>query len=509
LTEVTVSNLTYRYPHTKKPVLNRINLQVNKGEFVFITGKSGCGKSTLARTLNGTIPHILEGEMDGTVMVKGKNTLDHQVSEIAPDLGFIFQNPESQFFTLRVEDEVAFGPENLGLNQDEIHERVFRSLEYVNMADFRKRNVFQLSEGQKQRVAIAANLALNPDVLVLDEPTSNLDPQGAGELFQILEKLKNEGKTIILIDHRTRYARKLADRLIIMDDGKIIQEGGPELLDDPVIRENYGIRNPNLQLVNRSQFTNKHSNKDYNGRLTLSNTSGIFNHTKKDKQTTCNHENHNAVLEVENISFSYGNGFSINDMSFSIFQNEVVGIVGGNGSGKTTLANIMAGLLKPSHGIIKFCNVSSKLPTAKKIGMVLQNPDHQLFMSSVYTELSFGLPELGFTSSEIGKMVNDVIDSMNLKKLKERHPHSLSGGEKQRTLISALIARKPQVLILDEPTTGMDNYHMNQLVSEVKKLEKTGMAVILISHDEEFIKKSVNRIISISKGEIVEDKVIS
>lgn len=504
MTEVIISDLTYRYPHTQKPVLKGVNLQIESGEFLFITGKSGCGKSTLARTLNGTIPHILEGEMKGKVIVKGKNTRDCHVAEIAPDLGFIFQNPESQFFTLRVEDEVAFGPENMGLNQDEIHARVSDALEYVNMSNFRKRNVFQLSEGQKQRVAIAANLALNPDILVLDEPTSNLDPQGAAELFKVLEKLKSRGKTIILIDHRTRYARKLADRLVIMEDGKIIREGGPELLDDPSLREKHGIRDPN-PLSNDTSFDND-SFSDNNSSNNSSNNCGV-NDDYHDE--TNNLEDGIKVLEVENISFQYGNGFNIQDMSFSIFEKEVVGIVGGNGSGKTTLANLLAGLLKPSQGNIKFCKNDKGLPTARKIGMVLQNPDHQLFMDSVYTELSFGLLELGFTSPEITERVDDVINSMNLQKLKERHPHSLSGGEKQRTLISALMARKPQVLILDEPTTGMDNYHMKQLVGEVKNLEKSGVAMILISHDQEFIQKSARRIISISDGQIIEDEYIS
>lgn len=492
MAEVKVVDLTYRYPHTSKPVLKDVNLQIRKGEFVFITGKSGCGKSTLARTLNGTIPHILEGEMKGNILVKGKSTMDYQVSEIAPYLGFIFQNPESQFFTLRVEDEVAFGPENLGLNKDEIHKRVSNALEYVNMSSFRKRNVFQLSEGQKQRVAIAANLALNPDVLVLDEPTSNLDPQGAAELFQVLSKLKNEGKTIILIDHRTHYARKLADRLVIIEDGRIVREGGLELLDNPSLREKHGIRDPNPQSLLTNLSYKGLSSDNYGV------TSGYGDEIRSPEEGT-------KVLEVENLSFHYGNGFSIHDMSFSVFKNEVVGIMGGNGSGKTTLANLITGLLKPSQGKINLCRDNNGMPTARKVGMVLQNPDHQLFMDSVYTELSFGLVELGFTSLQISARVDNIIDSMNLRKLKERHPHSLSGGEKQRTLISALVTRKPQILILDEPTTGMDDYHMNQLVKEVKNLQKIGIAVILISHDMEFIQKSANRIISISNGQIIEN----
>jgi len=348
---------------------------------------------------------------------------------------------------------------------------------------------------------LAGVLAVGPEVLVLDEPTSNLDPLGAGELFRVLENLKNEGKTIILIDHRTRYARKLADRLIIMDDGKIIREGSLELLDDPVIRENHGIRNPNpLSTKDNS------NNRWISSKFETSRTSTIFNPINNDKQASYNHENHDTVLEVENISFSYGNGFNLKDISFSIFPNEVVGIVGGNGSGKTTLANLIAGLLKPSHGTIKFCNTSSKLPTARKIGMVLQNPDHQLFMNTVHTELSFGLPELGFSPEEIKSRVEDILSSMNLSKLRNRHPHSLSSGEKQRALISAFMTRQPHLLILVEPTTGMDSYHMNQLVGEIMKLQKDGVSFILISHDIEFLLETTNKLIFMENGKIIEEK---
>lgn len=482
LAEVMVTDLTYRYPHSKQKTLKGVNLQVLKGEFIFITGRSGCGKSTLARTLNGTIPHILEGEMKGKVLVQDKKTNDHPVSEIAPYLGFIFQNPESQFFTLRVEDEVAFGPENQGLDPYEIHKRVNDALESVNMPTFRKRNVFQLSEGQKQRVAIAANLALNPDVLVLDEPTSNLDAQGAYELFQVLEKLKSKGKTIILIDHRTYYARKLADRILIMDNGRIVMEGRPELLDDPLLREKYGIRNP---------------------------TSSSWSDSKLELKGDKIDEPKKKVLELKNICFQYGDGFRIENMSFSIYEKEILGILGDNGSGKTTLANLMAGLIKAKKGTINLHQNDEGLPLARKIGMVLQNPDHQLFMDSVYAELSFGLSDLGFSPQEIRARVENVINSMNLGKLRKRHPHSLSGGEKQRTLISALMARKPQILILDEPTTGMDDYHMKKLIKEVKDLEKKGVAVIIISHDLEFIQRTAERVIHISEGQIIEDKYIS
>ena len=241
-----VDDLNYKYPNNDDYVLKNINLSVKNGEFIFITGKSGCGKSTLARCLNGILPKILGGEITGNIIVNGKNISKMEVSDLAGDLAFIFQNPESQFFTLKVEDEVAFGPENLNLEKSEIEKRVNWALEEVKMLKYRNENVFNLSEGQKQRIAIAANLSLLPEVLVLDEPTSNLDPPNAFKLFEILKKLKQMGKTIILIDHRTQYGLELADRVLIMDKGSIVIDSNMEILKDEKIRKKYGIRNPSL-----------------------------------------------------------------------------------------------------------------------------------------------------------------------------------------------------------------------------------------------------------------------
>ncbi|MGC9516071.1 MAG: ABC transporter ATP-binding protein [Methanomicrobiales archaeon] len=476
---IEIKNFYYQYPNQKDYCLQNINLNVKKGEFIFITGKSGCGKSTLARSLNGTIPHIIGGNMEGNISINGKNTLDFKVNDLAADVGFIFQNPESQFFTLKVEDEIAFGPENLSLKKDEIYERIEWALNEVEMSDWRYENVYNLSEGQKQRVAIAANLSLLPEILVLDEPTSNLDPEGAHKLFIILEKLKKQGKTIILIDHRTRYALKSADKVLIMDKGKIVMETGPEILEDATVREEFGIRNPKYvpSTENMADYYHNHEDKIKGGEK--------------------------PVLEIENLNFTHSNGFKLKEISFSLYSGEVLGIVGNNGSGKTTLANLIAGLLKTKDGIINLDGEefnSKKLKNGYKVGMVLQNPDHQLFMDSVYSEVSFGLEFLGLPSSELEDHIKNVLESMNLWSLKNRHPHSLSGGEKQRTLISALMVREPDLLILDEPTTGMDGYHMEKLVEMVNNLSKSGVSIILISHDLEFIEKTCNRYLFMKEG---------
>lgn len=467
-----IDNLNYKYPHQEEHALKDINLTVNKGEFVFITGKSGCGKSTLARCINGILPKILGGEISGKIIINEKNISNLEVSDLAGDLGFIFQNPESQFFTLKVEDEVAFGPENLNLGKEDIKKRVKWALEEVEMVYKKNENVFNLSEGQKQRIAIAANLSLFPKILVLDEPTSNLDPPSAFKLFQILKRLKEMGKTIILIDHRTQYGLELADRVLIMDNGHISLDSDIKILNDKKIRERYGIRNPNVLI------------KDF-----------------KDDRFLSNLENEDVVLNVTNLNYTYSDGFFIDNINFSLKRGHSLGIIGSNGSGKTTIAKILAGLIKPDKGQIEFKSTNSK--SRLNIGLIFQNPDHQLFMDSVYSELTFGIDKFNINEYRLKERTSDVLESMNLKEMYKRHPHSLSGGEKQRTIISAFLVREPHVLILDEPTTGMDYYHMQKLVKEIRKIQKKGISIILISHDLEFLQYATDEVMVVSDGNII------
>lgn len=468
-----IEQLNYKYPNTSHYTLKNINFTVGKGEFVFITGKSGCGKSTLARCINGILPKILGGEISGSIILNGKDIADMEVSDLAGDLGFIFQNPESQFFTLKVEDEVAFGPENINLDKKEIEKRVKWALEKVMMYHKKNENVFHLSEGQKQKVAIGANLSLLPEILVLDEPTSNLDPPNAFKLFEILKNLKEMGKTIILIDHRTQYGLELADRVLIMNNGQIAVDSEIEILKDEKVRELYGIRNPEV----------------------------LIKELKNDKGTS-SIKNEDIVLKVSNLSYSYPDGFSVEKINFNLIKGQCLGILGSNGSGKTTLAKMLVGLIKPEKGRIEFINTEKK---NFKIGMIFQNPDHQLFMDSVYSELSFGMDKFDINENELEERIMEVLESMNLKGMNKRHPHSLSGGEKQRTIISAFLVREPNILILDEPTTGMDYYHMQKLVNEIKRILKKDISVILISHDLEFLQQSTDKLIIMSGGKIVNE----
>lgn len=447
---VSFENVSYTYPNQKEKALEDVTFQVKKGESVFITGKSGSGKSTIARAIMGIIPHIIKGKLEGNVIVNGKNTRKVTVKKLAADVGYVFQNPESQFFTLTVDQEVSLGPENLGFNK--IDKRVENALQMVGLEDKRYESVFNLSEGEKQKVAVASQLAMSPEVIVMDEPTSNLDPKATDDFFNILGNLKD--KTLILIDHRTYRVPEIFERVIVMDNGLIVEDTDSKKLLDPDFRDKYGLRSPE---------------RVYN--LSYS--------QKKDRK---------PILKVSNVSYSYGDGFSVEDINFELGEGEVLGIVGSNGSGKTTIAKLITELLKPDKGTIELRG---------SVGMVMQDPDHQLFMDTVESELTFGV--------ENDKLPLVVIKSMNLQHLMKRHPHSLSGGEKQRTLISVFLVKKPNLLIMDEPTTGMDLENIKRLVNWIKKLKGMGLALIIITHDLEFLDMVVDNVLILKNGRQTSD----
>lgn len=442
---VSFEDVSYTYPNQKENALKEVTFQVKKGESLFITGKSGSGKSTIARAIIGIIPHIIKGNLEGNIIVNGKNTRNVTVRKLATDVGYVFQNPESQFFTLTVDQEVSLGAENLGL--DEIDKRVEKALQLVGLEDKRYESVFNLSEGEKQKVALASQLAMSPEVIVMDEPTSNLDPKATDDFFNILWNLRD--KTLILIDHRTYRVPEIFERVIVMDNGMIVEDTDSEKLSDPDFRDKYGLRRP--ERVYNLNYSQKMGWK--------------------------------SLLKVSNVSYSYGDGFSVEDVNFELGEGEVLGIVGSNGSGKTTLAKLITGLLKPDKG---------KIELKGSVGMVMQDPDHQLFMDTVERELTFGL--------ENEKPPIMVIRSMNLQHLMKRHPHSLSGGEKQRTLISVFLVRKPNLLIMDEPTTGMDLENMKRLVNWIKKLKRMDLSLIIISHDLEFLEMVVDNVLMLKNG---------
>ncbi|MHA1384947.1 MAG: ABC transporter ATP-binding protein [Candidatus Helarchaeota archaeon] len=475
-----IEDLSFHYPSVKKPILTDINLEIRQGEFVLLVGKSGSGKSTFIKCFNGLIPRIFHGKFKGDVIINGKNTKDYDIWQLTEDIGLIFQNPESQLLTFLVEDELSFGPENLGIAREEINSRITWALNCTNMSKFRYSSLFELSDGQKQKIAIASSLTMKPEILVLDEPTSNLDHESSINLFQTLNDLnKIHNKTIFLVDHRTEQAIKYVNRVLILDSGTIVEDGNIELLHNKIILEKYGIRNPNFLKT-------------------------WMNHPLEKEQKIQKH----AIFIAKNIKYDYGkNKFCLNNLNFKIFSGKILAIFGHNGSGKTTLAKIIVGLFKIKTGSLFFDNIKVKkgAKLMNNIALILQNPNHQLFLNNVYQECAFSLNHSKIEPEEINKEVENILEKLNLLKLKFRHPHSLSEGEKQRTVIAANLIRKPKIIIYDEPTSGMDGLHLKIFINMIKNLQKSGITQIIITHDIELILQTAQHIFIMKNGQIIDE----
>lgn len=524
---IKIDNLTFRYSDTDKPALRDINLEIRDGEFVLLTGPSGGGKSSLCRCLNGLIPHFYGGEMTGKVEVDGLDVTKHSTKELATKVGMVFQDPENQLIATDVDREVAFGLENLGFPRELMARRVEEALDTVGIASLRHRAVTELSGGEKQRVAIASVLALYPDILVLDEPTSELDPKGAEEVLAMVERLNDElGITVILVEHRLDRVVQHIDRLIVLDDGRITADGTSQsILSDsrisrsgvgipPIIKLAQGLRDKGISIDN-TPLTVKE------GRTALAE---VFQHclvashkVPKESQADIRFLHFQLVaniaqplIEVERLWHAYPNDVvALKNISLKVCEGEFVAVMGRNASGKTTLVKHLNGLLKPTKGKVMVDGVNTKEAScaelARKVGYVLQNPNEHLFADTVEEEIAFTLKILGFKSEEIGPMVDQVLERFRLVQYRCRYPRSLSGGEKQRVALASILVAQPRIIILDEPTRGMDYKLKSELMSFLDEYRRTGRVVILVTQDVETVAEYGDRVILLSEGGVVVD----
>ena len=508
--------VSFRYSAGSHTVLNRVNLSVREHDFVAICGPSGSGKSTLCLTLNGIIPQSITGTLTGEVTVDGLSTADHQVYELAERVGIVLQNPESQLFAMSVEEELAFGPENLGLPREEIEKRIEEVLSIIGIPD-RNRFPFSLSGGEKQRLAIASILTMRPSYLVLDEPTSQLDPQGKRGVFSILNRLFEEGMTIILIEHDTEHVANHAHSVVVLKNGRVIIEGSTKkVFSDVKKMKALGIQVPEVV-----EFTHELHKRGLIDEICITldeaqKNSSLqkFNSTLSPQRKGVSHLSRNygdgdPVIEIRSLSFKYEDALVLNDISLTINRGEIVAIIGQNGSGKTTLVKHFNGLLRPCSGeiLVEKEPVSKKsvAEMARKVGYVFQNPNHQIFADTVFDEVEFGLINLHVPESERGEKVHRVLRQTDLFRYKDHHPTSLSGGEKQRLAIASVLVMDPKILILDEPTTGLDLKSSRAIINLVKTLHSQNRTVILITHDMRLVAEMAHRIIIIKQGKIVAD----
>ena len=503
---ISIENLTYYYPDSEDAALDNINLTVEEGEFILLLGPSGCGKSTLVQCLNGIIPKVAGGDLTGEIFINKKNVRDHKVYQLSTDVGLVFQNPDTQLFGLTVEEDVAFGPENLGIEREGIRARVKHSLETVGLKDLKDRFTFTLSGGEKQRTAIAGNLAMEPKILVLDEPTSDLDPAGTKEVFETLKHLNRDRKiTIILIEHKIDEVMGLADRSVVMDKGRIILDGNTcdifsRNLD---VLEEIGIHLPQLMGISSLLGVRPSYQEIVSG---LGSLDGSF----KDLPATSHLARGPPQVAFENVEFGYHDGNqALKGVNLEIRRGEFVALIGPNGSGKTTLLSCLIGLNRPTVGRILIDGQDIRkrgvAEQAQVVGYLFQNPDYQLFTDSVHDEVAFGLKNRQSRPDDIEKRVDQALEMMELSVYRDRHPHSLSRGQRQRLAVASILSMEPGIIVLDEPTTGQDRGHLNKFLARMKMLNEAGKTIILISHDMGVVAEYASRTIVMKDGGILMD----
>ncbi|OQA07897.1 MAG: putative HMP/thiamine import ATP-binding protein YkoD [Firmicutes bacterium ADurb.Bin373] len=479
---VCVGGVTFKYEGSREPAISDINLRVDKGEFISITGGSGCGKSTLALCLAGFIPHHVGGEMSGSVIVNGMDSRQCPPQKLAGAIGLVQQDPEAQLCTLKVVDEVAFGPENLCLSREEIKDRVEWALGAVGSLHLRDREVYSLSGGEKQRVAIASVLTMKPALIILDEPTANLDPCGTTEVLQVIKKMEAD-TAVIIIEHRLRQLIPISNRLLVMDKGRIICDGEPGH-----VYKNY---------CSRQKY---YFDFGYNtGEEESSNQS-----TTKER-----HSQANPVLSVRELTVSCGGKRILEDINFDIHPGQITAVMGCNGSGKTTLLLSLLGINKLERGRIVY---RSRDITAEKVsrrarhmGMVFQNPNHQIFENTVYREAALPSIMLFGGESAINAGINSLLLEFDLLQYKEGLPFSLSLGEKKRLTLVSVLGYNPEMLLLDEPLIGQDYRRADIFWQAVLKHRSAGGMAVIVCHEPDFVRDFCNRILFLENGKLLLD----
>lgn len=454
--------------------LRDLSLSVQRGEFVMLTGGSGCGKTSLTRLINGLIPHFYAGTLTGTVLLEGKHAAEMDAWEFGQLVGSVFQDPRSQFFASVVQDEIAFGCENYGVPSAEIQCRLADSAQELGIAALLTRNLYTLSNGEKQKVAVAAVRTLRPQIYVLDEPSANLDGEATHTLQVILRRLKAAGHTIVVAEHRLLYLMDLADRIVYMRDGQIVDQFSPQALCHlpPERLAAMGLRRPTP--------------------------------VAWQPQPTPGEAMQQPLLALHNVTVHSGRAKTplLRNVSFTLGRGEVVALTGNNGVGKSTLARVVCGLLRERSGQIAFNGRMVKPQERNRHAwFVMQDADAQLFADDVLSELTLGQR----ATPKFLARAEAILRDLDLWHLRERHPASLSGGQKQRLTIAIALAQATTLLILDEPTSGLDAANMRRVAALLRHAAAQGKAVLVITHDEEFIAHGCSRLVRLEEGRVGQD----
>jgi energy-coupling factor transporter ATP-binding protein EcfA2 len=511
---ISISDLHYRYRGEKEYALQGISLEMNRGEFLVVMGHSEAGKSTLAACLNGLIPHFHKGRFKGTVEVMGRNTQEHTVAQMAEYVGMVFQDFEAQLFSTNVELEVAFGPENFAVEREEIGRRIDENLAYVGLEAFRKRPPSTLSGGQKQKLAIASVLAMQPRILVMDEPTTDLDPISKLGVFEITNQLrKRDDITLIVVEHETEETLH-ADRIALIKGGRLVRVGpAREILREVDLMEELGLMPlgipkffkgmdwPDLPLtpnegVEAFQQAGWHISDAKYRQMVDGEAAALAAHRQK-----------KPLIQCRNLEHTYPNGVkALQGVDLDIFEGEMIAIVGQNGSGKTTLAKHFNGLLLPTVGDIQVDGLPTKeqgiFKLGQKVGYVFQNPDHQIFSEKVFDEVAFSPRLRKLPENEVKERVTEALAAVGLSGFEEEDPFGLTKSGRQRVAVAAVLAARPEVLILDEPTTGLDYAEQRSMMEMVRELNRHGSTIIFVTHHMWVVAEYAQRVFVVKDGQL-------
>ncbi|MCR5323132.1 MAG: ABC transporter ATP-binding protein [Lachnospiraceae bacterium] len=459
---ISFENVTFQYNKGQESLKN-INLAINDGDVVLVCGPSGCGKSTLVRCVNGLIPHFYQGQMTGNVTVNGINISQTTLRKISRHVGTVFQNPRSQFFNVDTTSELAFGCENFGLAPDEIEQRIDHVVNRHSLGGLMNRSIFKLSGGEKQKIA-CASVAVEPvEVIILDEPSANLDYKGILELQKMIEAWKEEHKTILIAEHRISYLFPYINRAILMNSGEIVKEFTSDeikaLSDDELHK--LGLRAEKLQDPMKIRMDNTVSNRP------------------------------SGTMIVSNMKYSYKGEDPVFDIPrMEIPVGETVAITGANGAGKSTFLRCLCGMERSCKTTLSVGNeVWKNKKRRQSIYMVMQDVNHQLFTDSVLEEVMIS------QETENKEEALMILESLDLLEYADKHPLALSGGQKQRVAVASAIAAGRNIILFDEPTSGLDYEHMLQVSKLLKQLREKGKTVIIVTHDVELIKNACTYII--------------
>lgn len=505
---IEIEHLKYRYPHTSFLALDDISLEIEKGSFIGVIGSNGAGKSTFAQALIGLVPQFYKGAYGGHVVIDGLDAGKTPVEKMCCKVGLVFQNPFNQLSGAKdnVYEEVCFGMQNLGLDSDEMKRRADEALGLMGISEYSNHNPFDLSGGQMQRVAIASILVMKPDVLVLDEPTSQLDPEGSSEVFKAVEDLAKSGITVVMVEQKVEYLARYSDKILLLDKGRVMAFDTPEKVLSSGEMEKCGVLAPVFTRI--AEQLGFRSSCGYPVKIedAVSLMQGMVRFESKKKNTSSLSD---VLLKIDGLSFSYtGKAEVIRNVSLS-FDNRATAIIGQNGAGKTTLAKLIKGLLKPGDGRISILGEDTSTKTvaqlASKVGYVFQNPDDQIFKHTVRDEMLFGPLNIGMDKKKAEERINEELSFISLLDKIDENPYDLDLHERKMIALASVLVMDTKVVIFDEPTIAQDDRGKRLIASIIERLERKGCLVISILHDMDLVARCFSRVVVMAGGHVVAD----